>query len=136
MKQFPELRPVLWDGIVAAAVILLAIFCAVTLWGKQEENEALTVVISVDGEEIERCALENFPDMAQFYSNNGYTLKVALASEKMAIRVEESDCPTQDCVHTGMISRGGQSIVCLPARIIIQLEGGSVSGNDPDLVIG
>jgi hypothetical protein len=52
------------------------------------------------------------------------------------IRVVESDCPTQDCVHTGEISRSGQSIVCLPARIIIQLEGGTESGDSPDFVIG
>ena len=45
-----------------------------------------------------------------------------------------SDCPTQDCVHTGAITRSGQSIVCLPGRIVIQLEGGGDGG--PDLVIG
>ena len=47
-----------------------------------------------------------------------------------------SDCPTQDCVHTGAITRGGQSIVCLPARIVIQLEGGPEADSGVDLVIG
>ena len=51
-------------------------------------------------------------------------------------RVSSSDCPTQDCVRTGTISRGGQSIVCLPARIIIQLTGGAADSNDVDIVIG
>ena len=136
MKLFPELRPVLWDGIVVLAVIILAGFSAMTLWGEQGETERLTVVISVAGEEVERCALAEFPDAGHLYSSNGYTLNVALDSEQKAIRVEESDCPTQDCVHTGAISRSGQSIVCLPARIIVQLEGGSTSDVGPDLVIG
>ena len=50
--------------------------------------------------------------------------------------MEEADCPTQDCVHTGTITRAGQSIVCLPARIIIRLEGGTVDKDAPDVVIG
>lgn len=47
-----------------------------------------------------------------------------------------SDCPTQDCVHMGEITRGGQSIVCLPARIVVQLEGGAAADDGVDLVIG
>ena len=47
-----------------------------------------------------------------------------------------SDCPTQDCVHTGTISRSGQSIVCLPARIVIQLTGGAADSSGVDIVIG
>ena len=56
---------------------------------------------------------------------------------EVGVRVETSDCPTQDCVHTGTITRAGQSIVCLPARIIIQLQGGAqADGDAPDVVIG
>ena len=47
-----------------------------------------------------------------------------------------SDCPTQECVHTGKITRSGQSIVCLPARIVVQLEGGAAADDGVDLVIG
>ena len=69
------------------------------------------------------------------YSYNGVTLTVA-AEDGNGLRVSSSDCPTQDCVRTGTISRSGQSIVCLPARIIIQLTGGAADSNDVDIVIG
>lgn len=47
----------------------------------------------------------------------------------------DSGCPTQDCVHTGAISRAGQSIVCLPAQVVVHLEG--ASGTDaPDVIVG
>ena len=52
------------------------------------------------------------------------------------IRVALSDCPTQDCVHTGIIDRSGQSIVCLPARVIIRLEGGQRDPDALDAVLG
>lgn len=140
MKRFPKLRPCGWDGLIVLAVALLALFCGATVWGGQEEAQELTVVISVDGEEVERCGLDEFSDAEHSYTNNGYTLRVALAAELLpdrhGVQVTASDCPTQDCVHTGTITRGGQSIVCLPARVVIELEGSSGSGDGPDLVIG
>lgn len=139
MKRSPKLRPSLWDALVVCAVILAAILSAVTVWGGNRSTEELTVIVSIDGEEVDRCRVAELPDADQTYTNNGYTLTVSLAeafSGEMGLQVSESDCPTQDCVHTGIITRGGQSIVCLPARIIIQLVGGTESADGPDLVIG
>ena len=65
------------------------------------------------------------------YESRGYTLTVAV--ENGAVRVSESDCPNQDCVHSGAISRAGQSIVCLPARVAVTLEG---AASDYDLIAG
>ena len=49
------------------------------------------------------------------------------------VYVSDSDCPGQDCVHTGAISRAGQSIVCLPAQVVISLVG---AASDVDAVLG
>ena len=139
MKRSPKLRPSLWDALVVCAVILAAILSAVAVWGGNRSTEELTVIVSIDGEEVDRCRVAELPDADQTYTNNGYTLTVSLTeafSGEMGLQVSESDCPTQDCVHTGIITRGGQSIVCLPARIIIQLVGGTESADGPDLVIG
>lgn len=140
MRRSPKLRPTLWDGLVVLLTLALAIGSAFVIWGGQEDTGELTVVISVDGQEVERCPLAEFPDGDGVYSHNGYTLKLGMSypiyPDKPCIRVVESDCPTQDCVHTGEIYRAGQSIVCLPARIIIALEGTPESGEGPDLVIG
>ena len=66
--------------------------------------------------------------------SNGYTLHIHLTETE--VWVETSDCPTQDCVRTGHISRGGQSIVCLPARVIVALEGGPAAEDGVDAVLG
>ena len=140
MRRSPKLKPTLWDGLVVLLVLALTVGSAFSVWGGEKDSGELTVVISVDGEEVERCPLTEFPDEEIRYSGNGYTLNVALAEElypdEFGVKVVHSDCPTQDCVHTGTITRGGQSIVCLPARIIIQLEGGMASGDGPDVLIG
>lgn len=138
MLPFPELRPTLWDGLVVLAVILLAAVILASAWSGGEDGGALAVVVSADGEEIDRFPPGELPDSPRIYENNGYTLRLAAspASGGDGVRVEAADCPTQDCVHTGIISRGGQSIVCLPARIIIRLEGGPPPETVVDAVTG
>ena len=86
-------------------------------------------MISIDGETVERVPLENYQGGS--YESRGYTVRVA--AEDGAVRVAESDCPNQDCVHTGAISRAGQSIVCLPARVAVTLEGASAGY---DVIVG
>ena len=135
MKRSPELKPNFWDGIVVLAVIALAAAAALTVWQSGPESGTLMVVVSADGQEIDRFAQADLMDAPRTYSYNGVTLTVA-AEDGNGLRVSSSDCPTQDCVHTGTISRSGQSIVCLPARIVIQLTGGAADSSGVDIVIG
>ena len=36
----------------------------------------------------------------------------------------ESTCPDQVCVRSGLLTRAGQTAVCLPNRVIVRLTGG------------
>lgn len=148
MKSPPKLRPTAWDALVALCVAALALGIAFFQW-RGETSQALTAVVSVDGEEADRFALAELLKSPRTYTANGYTLEVcaAIRGEASApghkksggeagLRVALSDCPTQDCVHTGIITRSGQSIVCLPARIIIRLEGGTADPDGVDAVLG
>ena len=48
----------------------------------------------------------------------GFQLMVS----QSGIRVLHSVCPQQVCVHTGTIRYDGQTIVCLPNRIVVSIE--------------
>ena len=133
MKRSPELKPNLWDILVVLAVVALAASSALTVWPGRDSG-SLTAVVTADGEELDRFAPADLAAGPRTYTHNGYTLTVT--AEDGGLRVSEADCPTQDCVHTGTISRSGQSIVCLPARIIIQLTGGQADPGGVDVVIG
>lgn len=133
MKSFPELRPRWPDAVVAAAVVLLAAACAWLIWRGAGQSGALEAVVSVDGTETFTTPLTGLTRVERTIQANGYTLKIILTDKE--VWVEESDCPTQDCVHTGHISRSGQSIVCLPARVTVRLVGGT-GEPDVDAVIG
>ena len=53
--------------------------------------------------------------------------------EKGAIFVEASDCPGEDCVHSGKISTLGRVLVCLPNGLEIRITSAPA---DVDFVVG
>ena len=130
----PELRPKKWDIVVAAVVLVLAVLVAVGFYGpKLGQSDHLRAVISVGDEVIERVDLSRLQGDTLLTVEGDCTLSVLLTRDGAAVTA--SDCPTQDCVHTGHISRPGQSIVCLPGQVVIHLEGASSDGA-PDIVVG
>jgi len=140
-RSASRLRPSPWDALVVTVVVLLAAAAAWIAYApRADTGGALTVVITADGRELRRIPLASFPDEPVVLQNNGYTLSLHLLSDDPTggrgpgVAVAESDCPGQDCVHTGAIRRPGQAIVCLPARVVVSLEGGSGSG--PDVIVG
>jgi hypothetical protein len=148
MKSLPKLRPTAWDGLVVLFVAVAALGLAVFQW-RDGASQGLTAVVTIDGAEADRFAPAELLESPRTYSGGGYTLEVSAAPQGEAsaldhvksggetgVRVTRSDCPTQDCVHTGTIARSGQSIVCLPARIIIRLEGGAPDPDGVDAVLG
>lgn len=46
------------------------------------------------------------------------------------VRMEQADCPDQICVHHKAISRNGESIICLPNRVVVSVENSEVSSLD------
>ena len=134
MKYSPRLSPSKYGLLVVAAVLALAVCLGARFWGglgaAPVQNGGLSVVVEIDGVEVERARLLDYSGQ-HVYSNNGYTLTVDSADGW--VDVTHADCPTQDCVHTGQISRAGQSIVCLPSRIVITLVG---TNTDYDVIVG
>ena len=130
MEKLPRLRPTILDGVVVMFVGLLA--CGILYGaGAGVAAESATAVVYADGVEIDRVRTDTPSE--RIYTANGYTLHIEFCP---GARVAASDCPTQDCVHTGVVTCGGQSIVCLPARIVVRMEGGAVPPDAPDAVLG
>ena len=131
LEAYDELKWNRFDALVALAVVLLAVVSALCFYLPKNQSGALTVVIDISGQEVRRVPLSDFTETT--VTSRGYTLHIA--AEGGAVSVTDSDCPTQDCVHTGAISRAGQSIVCLPAQVVVHLEGASVP-DAPDVIVG
>ena len=51
-----------------------------------------------------------------------------------SVAVTEASCKNQVCVKHSAISRPGESIVCLPNRLVVRIENGSEEGGGYDSV--
>ena len=113
-------RPTLWDGVVALAVVALAVLLVFLL--RPAEGSNLTAVITLDGETVAQYRLDQLSQPVTLTVDEG-TYPLTIRAEQGRICIEHSDCPSQDCVRTGWISRPGQQIICLPNRLVISLFG-------------
>lgn len=113
-------RPTLWDGLIALGVILFAVFLLFLL--RPETSHAVTAVITLNGSTIAEYRLDQVSQPIRLDVENG-PYPMTICAEPGRICIEHSDCPSQDCVRTGWISRPGQQIICLPNRLVISLSG-------------
>lgn len=113
-----RLRFCIGDVLVIGFVVMLAILIGVVFWIKTGTEEGNLVVVYREGEKIQELSLEQ---NTEIIIENSYTNKLVVKDKKVAII--ESDCPGMDCVHSGWISGKGRSLVCLPNRVEIRIEG-------------
>ena len=48
--------------------------------------------------------------------------------------VTDADCPDRLCVKMGSIEKSGQSIICLPHKVVVEIEGGQ-DPSDMDVMV-
>ena len=113
------------DVIVISFVIMLAILIGVVFWMKTGTEQGNVVAVYQEGEKIYELSLDIDTEVL---IENDYTNKLIVRDKKVAIA--ESDCPGMDCVHSGWISGKGRSLVCLPNRVEIRIEGDADSEVD------
>ena len=106
------------DAAVIFICVMLAVFIGAVFAGRIGTSQSKTVAVYQDGNKIREISLgEN----TEIIIENVYTNKLMVKEGKVAI--VESNCPGMDCVHSGWISQKGRSIVCLPNRVEIRMEG-------------
>ena len=115
-------------------VIILVIALAFSLIGFyfERNNEDKTAVITQNGVVLKQVSLSNIAQTTLVPYDGLYP--GVIEAENGRIRFEHAECPDQVCVHTGWISRPGQIAVCLPAGVIIKIEG-SDSEQDMDILV-
>ena len=50
------------------------------------------------------------------------------------VHMDYSDCKNQVCVNTGKISKAGETIVCLPNYVIVEIVSSEEGGEDDEAI--
>lgn len=117
MKKAENLRFRKWDLCAIAAVLLLGAVVFVAFLPRNSAQNA-TVQIYLEGNLIHELPLS---DSCTLHIDGAYHNTVVI--ENGAVQVTASDCPGEDCVHSGRISQTGRNIVCLPNRMEVRIVG-------------
>ncbi len=107
---------------------LLLVAAALWLGRGLIQSEGAYVIVSVNGKELQRYSLYEDAEIEIFSGEHGNLLII----KDGAAQITQADCPDKLCVKTGSISFSGQSIVCLPNKVIVEIIGGN--GGDEDVV--
>lgn len=100
--------------IIIIAVVLVLGLCLLLLKPSVNGKRA---VIRVDGKEYKTVDLEN-TDFLEITVND-----VVIICENNEIYIKSSTCPDKICVNAGHLSKKGQSAVCVPNRVSVEILG-------------
>ena len=76
-------------------------------------------VIKVDGNIIRECDINRDETIEVSGYNGGHNIVVIKDGQ---VSVTDADCPDKVCVDTGKINAPGQTIVCLPHRVVVEVK--------------
>lgn len=112
------------DFLIAAVVLLLAGALALVFHFTGGDPVG-SVQVKVDGKVVGTYSLAEAQKLP-FDTEYGHNL---LVIEDGEAHMEEADCPDHYCIHQGRISKSGETIVCLPHKLVVE----AVSGGDSDV---
>ena len=115
------------DFLSIAIVAVLAVLVALCFLPKGSDSPVQAQIYQ-SGDLIMTVPLE---EDASFTITGKYTNVITVADGRIA--VSASDCPGEDCVHSGAIHSSGRSIVCLPNSVEIRVVNAQ---SDVDFVVG
>lgn len=115
--------------LLAAALVFGAVLAAVLLL----RFPGGTVQVRVAGAVTAGYPLDVDASYTITGANGGTNL---LVIEDGAARIEEASCPDGVCVHTGRIRRNGQSIVCLPNQVVVEIVSDTENSSGVDITAG
>ena len=92
-------------------------------------SKGATVQILIDGEVTQEYDL-NSSQKVVIETENGGTNTLIIDNGRCYL--DDANCPDKLCVNQGIISKSGQSIICLPHKLVITISGGE--GPDVDTV--
>ena len=101
-----------------ALVILFSIAAILWNWSgdSKSSKHAGMVAVHQGGKLLEKVGLEK--DKIIVLPNGEMKIEV----KESRVRVAWSDCPRHLCVHTGWIKTAGEVIVCVPNKVLIEIE--------------
>lgn len=118
------------DFIVIAVVLAVAGVLLFFLYGVNSESGAY-VRVEVDGKVIDTLDI-NEDTTLEIETDNGGTNTLVIKDGKA--KVTAANCPDGICTNHKEINKNGESIICLPHKLVVSVVNENSGGDDVDAV--
>lgn len=108
-----------YDFHLIGAVLALSVLLGGFQFFRQADKDAW-IIVTQNGEIAGRYLLAE--DNELVFKNNLGGRNVLRIKEGQAF-MSEADCPDKLCIHQKSISKNGESIICLPHKLVIEVMG-------------
>ncbi len=105
--------------IVFGLVMALAVYFTYSHFSAQTDQ--LSVVIKSEGQVVKTIPCQS-GHSETYQLNNAYGVNNIAVKDGVVV-MTSADCHNQICVKSGKIARAGQSIICLPHRVSVEIVG-------------
>ena len=127
MTKFKTYKKLVKPLDVVIIVLLLAgSFIPYILFNRQnfstDQDSTIVAVVSINGKEVKQMELSHKTEHKEFtfYPADGQYNIIEI--DGMKIRNKEDNSPDQIAVKTGWISKPGETSICLPHKLIIEIK--------------
>lgn len=126
-KYLKMIRP---GDIIIIVLLLAASFIPYVVFARQQAEQAqttpgtdrvLTAYVSHNGKQVYKLRLTGHHGTTRFRFQNGNDYNEIVATGDQ-IEIQDANCPDQICVKKGKISKPGQTIVCLPHKLLVEIK--------------
>jgi len=111
-----------WDKTIIVALLASAIVVYLLFAGFVFAEQPESVAIFVDGKEYATYNLAEISEIKNIEINTEFGHNTIEISSDGA-RVTEASCPDKTDIQSGMITKPGQMIVCVPNRVTVRILG-------------
>lgn len=104
-------------------VLIIGSFLPIILFQShaQSQTGARYAIIRINGKEVDRFDLDKQASLEKTYypAEGQYNI---IEIDNGRIRVKEDNSPDQIAVKTGWIAKNGQTSICLPHKLVIEIK--------------
>ena len=104
-------------------LLIVGSFLPLVLFQAQAQSQTgdRYAVIRINGQEVDRFNLDTLSSLEKSYypAQGQYNI---IEIDDGRIRVKEDNSPDQIAVKTGWISKNGQTSICLPHKLVIEIN--------------
>lgn len=108
-------------------VVMIAVGVIWLLWQVFYQTPGATVVVQVGTEEYGRYSLG---EEQRIEIRQDDQIKNVLEIKENGAAMVHADCPDKLCIKQGTISYDGQSLCCLPHKVVVKIVGGEENDID------